>query len=112
MNEFLKKAVQAIEDKQGQDIRVIDIRDISVLADYFIIAHGKNTPQIQAIVENIDFVLSKDGHEPLSIEGGRNGGWNLMDYGHTIIHIFGVQERLFYDLERLCVDGKPVVMEE
>ncbi len=112
MNEFLKQAVQAIDDKHGQDIRVIDIHDISVLADYFIIAHGKSTPQIQAIVENIDFVLSKQGHEPLNVEGGRNGGWNLLDYGHTIIHIFGAEERLFYDLERLWVDGKPVLLEK
>lgn len=111
MNEFLTLAVEAIEEKHGVDIKVIDISDISVLADYFIIAHGNNTPQIDAIVENIDFRMSKQGIEPKSIEGTRNGGWTLLDYGHTIIHIFGQDERLFYDLERLWIDGKTIIMD-
>jgi ribosome-associated protein len=109
LNEFLKLTVQAIEDKLGNDIKIIDISDISVLADYFVIVHGNNKPQIDAIVENIDFVLSKNGHEPKNIEGTRNGGWTLMDYRHTIIHVFGKEERLFYDLERLWIEGKPVL---
>jgi len=109
MNEFLELAVKAIDEKLGNDIKVIDIREISVLADYFIIVHGNNTPQIDAIVDNIDFRLSKDGYVPKSIEGNKKGGWVLMDYGHTIIHVFGKEERLFYDLERLWVDGKPVI---
>ena len=111
LNEFLEIAVNAIDEKLGHDLKVIDITDISVLANYFIIVHGNNTPQLNAIAENIDFRLSKAGYEPKSIEGTRNGGWTLMDYGHTIIHVFGKDERLFYDLERLWVDGKHIIME-
>lgn len=111
LNEFLEIAVNAIDEKLGHDLKVIDITDISVLANYFIIVHGNNTPQLNAIAENIDFKLSKAGYEPKSIEGTRNGGWTLMDYGHTIIHVFGKDERLFYDLERLWVDGKHVILE-
>lgn len=111
LNEFLEIAVSAIDEKLGHDLKVIDITDISVLANYFIIVHGNNTPQLNAIAENIDFKLSKAGYEPKSIEGTRNGGWTLMDYGHTIIHVFGKDERLFYDLERLWVDGKHVILE-
>lgn len=111
MNELMNEAVKAIDEKHGQDIRVIDISEISVLADYFIIAHGNNSPQIEAIVENVDFRLSRLGYEPLNIEGGRNGGWTLMDYGNVIVHVFGKDERLFYDLERLWVDGKPVILD-
>jgi ribosome-associated protein len=111
LNEFLEIAVNAIDEKLGHDIKVIDITEISVLANYFIIVHGNNTPQLNAIAENIDFRLSKAGYEPKSIEGTRNGGWTLMDYGHTIIHVFGKDERLFYDLERLWLDGKHVILE-
>lgn len=111
LNEFLEIAVKAIDEKLGHDMKVIDITEISVLANYFIIVHGNNTPQLNAIAENIDFKLSKAGYEPKSIEGTRNGGWTLMDYGHTIIHVFGKDERLFYDLERLWVDGKHVILE-
>ena len=112
MNEFLELAIQAIDEKHGKDIRVIDISEISVLADYFIIVHGNNTPQIGAIVDNLDEKLSRKGFEPKNIEGHKNGGWTLMDYGHTIIHVFGREERLFYDLERLWVDGKPVLFQQ
>jgi len=112
LNEFLEIAVNAIDEKLGHDLKVIDITEISVLANYFIIVHGNNTPQLNAIAENIDFRLSKAGYEPKSIEGTRNGGWTLMDYGHTIIHVFGKDERLFYDLERLWLDGKNVILEK
>jgi len=111
MNEFLKIAVNAIEDKLGNNIKIIDISELSVLADYFVIVHGNNKPQIGAIVESIDEKLSKAGFEPKSIEGTKNGGWTLMDYGHTIFHVFGKDERLFYDLERLWVEGKPVILD-
>lgn len=109
MNDFLKTVYEAIDEKQGVDIKILDIQEISVLAEYFVIAHGNNTPQIEAIVENIDFKLSRQGIEPLAVEGNKNGGWMLLDYGHTIIHIFGADERLFYDLERLWSDGKEIV---
>ena len=111
MNEFLELTIAAIDEKLGHDIKVIDISEISVLADYFIIVHGNNTPQIDAIVENIDFKLGKAGYEPKAIEATRSGGWTLMDYGHTIIHVFGKDERLFYDLERLWVDGKHIILD-
>ncbi len=111
MNEFLEIAIKAIDEKHGNDMKIIDIREISVLADYFIIVHGNNTPQIGAIVDNLDEKLSRAGYEPKNIEGVKNGGWMLMDYGQTIIHVFGKEERLFYDLERLWIDGKPVIFE-
>lgn len=111
MNDFLQLAVKAIDEKHGIDIKVLDISKLSVLADYFIIAHGTNAPQIDAIVQNIDFRLSKQGIEPKAIEDSKNGGWTLLDYGHTIIHIFGQDERLFYDLERLWIEGKPVIFD-
>lgn len=109
MNDFLKLVYEAIDEKHGADIQIIDISKISSLADYFIIANANNTPQLQAIIENIDFKMSKAGFEPLGIEGNRNGGWNLIDYGHTVIHIFGKEERNFYDLEKLWVDGELVI---
>lgn len=107
--ERIKIAYDAIDDKQGEEITVIDIQGISVLADYFIIAHGNNTNHIQALIDNVDEKLSKAGYQAKSIEGTKNGGWILMDYTDFIIHIFGKQERLFYDLERIWLDGREVV---
>ena len=99
-------ACKAIDDKKGQDIKVIDIHTVSVIADYFVIASGTNSNQVQAIVDNVEEQLGRAGFEPKQIEGTRNSNWILMDYGDLIIHVFDEENRLFYDLERIWRDGK------
>ena len=106
--ELTKLAVKALEDKKGEDIRVIDIHGVSVLADYFVIADGSNTSQVKAMADNVEEELGKAGHECRQIEGYRTAGWILMDYGDLIVHIFSRDDRLFYDLERIWRDGKVV----
>ena len=110
--EMASVACRALEDKKGEDIRVIDISEISVLADYFVIASGSNQNQVQAMVDNVEEMLTKAGYEPKQIEGTRNSSWILMDYGDLIIHVFDEENRLFYDLERIWRDGKVLEMEE
>ncbi len=110
--EMVKLAIQALEDKKADDIKVIDITDVSVLADYFVIASGMNKNQIQAIVDNVEEVLGRAGHPCRQMEGYRTANWILMDYGDIIIHIFDSENRLFYDLERIWRDGKTVDVKE
>ena len=110
--EMVKLAVQALEDKKGEDIKVIDITGVSVLADYFIIADGNNKNQVQAMVDNVQEELFKAGYEMKQMEGYREGNWILLDFGDIIIHIFDKENRLFYDLERIWKDGKEVSIEE
>ncbi len=109
--EMVRLAIQALEDKKGEDIRIIDIREVSVLADYFIIASGSNANQVQAMTDNVEEVLGKAGYEPKQIEGYRSANWILMDYGDIIVHVFCREDRLFYDLERIWRDGKVVERE-
>lgn len=104
--EMVKLAKTALEDKKAGDIKVIDIRGVSVLADYFIIADGSNVNQVQAMVDNVDEVLGRAGYECKQMEGYGTGGWILMDYGDIIVHAFCREDRLFYDLERIWRDGK------
>lgn len=104
--EMVKLAKTALEDKKAQDIKIIDIRQVSVLADYFIIADGSNANQVQAMVDNVEETLGKAGYECKQIEGYGSGGWVLMDYGDIIVHAFCREDRLFYDLERIWRDGK------
>jgi len=99
-------AYNALTDKKGEDVRVIQITEIASFADYFIIADGNNPSQISALVENVEEKLSEAGFEPKRIEGVRNSNWVLMDYGDIIVHIFSKEDRLFYDLERIWKDGK------
>ena len=104
--EMVKLAKTALEDKKAEDITLIDIAKVSVLADYFIIADGSNVNQVQAMVDNVDEVLGRAGYECKQMEGYGTGGWILMDYGDIIVHAFCREDRLFYDLERIWRDGK------
>ena len=105
-------ACKAIDDKKGQDIKVIDIHNVSVIADYFVIASGTNSNQVQAIVDNVEEQLGRAGFEAKQIEGNRNSSWILMDYGDVIVHVFDEENRLFYDLDRIWRDGKVLEMDE
>ena len=112
--EMVKIAMNALEEKKAENIRVIDISKVSVLADYFIIAEGKNRNQIQALTDSVEKDLGKAGAMPKQIEGYESATWILMDYADIIVHIFDNENRLFYDLERIwrdgvCVDAKDFV---
>ena len=106
--ELTKLAVAALEDRKAEDVTVIDISEISPIADYFIIANGTNQNQLQAMRDAADEALYKAGVKAQQIEGNQSSTWILMDYGDIIIHIFSKEDRLFYDLERTWRDGKIV----
>ena len=103
-----KIAVAALEDKKAEDIRIIDISEVSVLADYFIIANGSNRSQIQALADHVEEQLGRAGHSLKQIEGYDSANWVLLDFGDIIIHVFDKENRLFYDLERIWRDGRQV----
>ena len=105
-------AVKATDDKLGKDIKVIDISNVSILADYFIIASGSNKNQVQAIVDTVEDELAQAGHHPKQVEGYQTANWVLLDYGDIILHIFDEENRLFYDIERIWRDGKDVDVQE
>ncbi len=110
--EMAKAACHALSEKKAEEIRVIDISQISTLADYFVIASGSNLNQIQAMVDAVEEELYKNGHEVKQIEGNRGSTWVLMDYRDIIVHVFSREDRLFYDLERIWTDGRKVEVED
>ncbi len=107
-NKLAKIAYEALSDKKGEDIKVIHIAEVSVLADYFIIANGNSDAQVRALVENVEEELDKVGCPVKQREGNGTGGWVLLDFGDLIVHVFDKENRLFYDLERIWRDGKTV----
>lgn len=109
---MVRTAFKAIDDKQGEDIKIIDIKNISTVADYFIIAHGKNKPHIQAIIDEIESKMAEKGYDIKSKEGYQTARWVLLDYINIIVHIFDKEDRLFYDLERIWADGKLLNLED
>ena len=104
--ETARIAAKALSDKKGLDIRVIRINDISVLADYMVIATGTSSTQVKAMSDNVEYELDKAGISVSHIEGYRSNSWILMDYIDVIVHVFMEEARNFYDLERLWKDGE------
>ncbi|MDE6844594.1 MAG: ribosome silencing factor [Lachnospiraceae bacterium] len=107
-NEIAKLAISALEDKKAEDIKVIDISGVSVIADYFIIANGTNRSQIQALSDHVEETLGRAQVPLKQVEGYDNANWVLLDFHDVIIHIFDKENRLFYDLERIWRDGKMI----
>ena len=105
----LAKVCQVIEGKKGEDIQVLDISQISSFTDFFILCHGNNEKQIQAICDAIREVLAKEEQtRPAHVEGYRNAAWVLLDYLDFVVHIFSEPTRRFYNLEKLWSDGTEV----
>lgn len=104
-----KKIVTILDEKKGEDIRVIKISDLSVITDYFVIAGGTSNTHIKALADEVEYVLSKEeGKKPDRVEGYQTASWILIDYGTVIVHLFCGDTRDFYDLERLWADGEEI----
>ncbi len=101
--------VDVAEDKKASDVTLLDIRELSVIADYFVICTGNNARQINAIRSAIEDKMGEVGVQMRGQEGSADSGWLLLDYGDVIVHIFGPMEREFYRLERLW-SGAPAVV--
>ncbi|MGI6117941.1 MAG: ribosome silencing factor [Bilifractor sp.] len=105
-------AIRALEEKKAIDTKLLDISEISTLADYFIIATGTNRNQMQAMCDSVDESLGRAGYEPKQIEGYRNAGWILLDYGDIVIHLFDPENRSFYGLDRIWGDARQLPLHE
>ena len=108
--DMAKIAYEALDEKKGEAIKVIDISQISVVADYFVITNGTSDSQVKALVENVQEKLARAGYHPKQTEGNRSGTWVLLDYGDIIVHVFDKENRAFYNLERIWSDGTEVEM--
>ncbi|MBP0959789.1 MAG: ribosome silencing factor [Oscillospiraceae bacterium] len=105
-NEIIEKIVTALDKKKAEDIKAINIHDLTILADYFIIASGNSTTQTKALADEVEYQLSLVGIEPTRTEGHSGSTWTILDYSDILVHIFYKETREFYSLERLWSDGK------
>ena len=110
--EMAKIAIAAMEEKKAEDIRVIDIEEVSSIADFFIIANGNNPSQVHAIADFVEEKLGRAGVSPKQVEGYRNANWVLMDYGDVIVNIFNPELRERYNLEKVWGDCTFIEFEE
>ena len=107
--QLARAAADIAYDKKASDVLLLDIAELTTIADYFVICNGNNTRQIQAISDAIEDELKKQGARMLHREGIAETGWLILDFGDVIVHIFGPKEREYYRLERLWSEAKTVV---
>lgn len=112
-DQLIAQIIQGIEDVKGNDIEILDLRDIeNTVCDYFIICNGTSNTQVNAIVNSVQKSVSKALKEkPWHVEGSDNAEWILMDYVHVVVHVFQKHIREFYDIEGLWGDAKSVKIE-
>ena|SRR3712207_581240 len=109
---MLAKIYDAIDDKIGQDIVILNIGKVSSLCDYFVIATGSSARQVRAIADSVEDEMTAVGIEPRGKEGIDSQSWILIDYGDIMVHIFDEENRGFYNLEKLWKDAPYVNREE
>ena len=112
MENLMEKIVKILDDKKGIDIKVLDIRELTTMADYFVICSGTSSPHIKALSDELDEKLSEEGIDFLGKEGFQTANWVLMDYDSVIVHIFNEETREFYSIENLWADAKDVDIAE
>lgn len=107
--EIVEKMTGFLENKKGEDILVLEVKDITLVCNYFIIVTGKNPNHIQALTEGLmEELKEKEDLKPLNYEGAKKGEWRLLDYGSIVVHVFSNEARTFYNLERLWGEAKEV----
>lgn len=112
IDEKLLLIVNACNDKKGFDIKVLDLRELTTITDYFVIVSGNSTTQVTAIADEIQKKMDEAGYEMIGIEGYREARWILLDYGSVVVHVFHKEERDFYNLEKVWADSKELVLDD
>lgn len=107
-DEMIMTIVKTLDSKKAEDIKVIKIGDLTIIADYFVIANGTSSTQTRALADEVEFKLKENGIEPTRIQGNNGSNWIILDYSDIVVHVFYKETRDFYSLERLWRDGEVV----
>lgn len=105
-NKIADKAYEILADKKARNVEIIDISEVSILADFFIICSGTSTTHIKSLADELEFRMDEAGYNMIHKEGYESARWILLDFGELVVHIFHEEDRDFYNLERLWSDGK------
>lgn len=101
-----------MSSRKAEDLTAIGIGNISIIADYFLLASGNSTTQVKSLADEVEYQFTQAGIEPLRVEGGRGATWIVLDYGGLVVHIFHKQTREFYNLEHLWADGERIDIQQ
>ena len=110
--EIALAAAGALEDKKGVGLKLLEVTDVTTLAEYFLICTGTSNTHVNTLCDAVEEAVENCGEPLLHREGHRGGTWVLLDFGSLVVHIFTEETRNFYDLERLWNDAKPIALED
>mgnify|MGYP003296850834 CR=1 FL=1 len=110
--EKIELIIKTLDSKRGEDIQLLKIGDLTILADYFVIVNGTSNTHARTLADEVEFQLSQAGIEPLRREGDNGNTWIILDYGDIIVHVFYKETRNFYQLEKLWADGETLDISE
>ena len=110
--EVAAAAARAAADKQATDVVILDVHELIVITDYFVICSASTKRQVKTVIEEIERAIRELGEKPIRREGEEDGGWWLLDYFDFVVHVFGDEERAYYDLERLWRDAPRLEWQE
>jgi ribosome-associated protein len=106
--ELAQRAAVILDNKKANELKVLGIGELSVLADYFVLATGTSNTHVKALADAVEVQLKEEGTMPDHVEGYRSNSWILLDYGHIVVHVFTAEARRFYDLDRLWQDAENI----
>lgn len=106
------KIAKFLDNKKALDIKILELKDLTIITDYFIISSAESITQVKALTEYVEEQMKKSGFKPLGIEGFEYAHWVLLDYGDVIVHIFLEETRHYYDLERLWLDAPRIPFQQ
>lgn len=104
----LEIIVKALDSKKAEDIKVIKVGELTVIADYFVIADGTSSTQTKALADEAEYKMQENGVGPNRVQGNNGSNWVIIDYGDIVVHVFSKEQRDFYNLERLWRDGEDI----
>ena len=110
--ELTKAITKTLDAKKADKIDVLEISDLTILSDYFIIASANNTTHVKALADEVEFELKKSSKYTERVEGYENANWIILDYIDVVVHIFYEETRTLYNLEKLWADGNKIDVEE
>ena len=111
MDERVSIIANACNDKKGFDIRILNLKKLTTIADYFVIISGNSTTQVKAIADGVEEKMEEAGFYLLGKEGYSSARWILLDFGDIVVHVFHRENREFYNLEKLWIDGQEIVLD-
>ncbi len=111
IDELVRLIAEACEDEKAIDVTVLNVNELTVLVDYFVIASGRSVIQVKSIVEHVEEVLEEVGVKPIRRAGHTEGKWVVLDYGSIMVHVFRQEEREYYNLENLWGDAQVIQFE-